>query len=84
MDGIQLKKEKDSCEILLVCKVQANLKWHYQVAFLLRKLRTRLTGLMCIKYIVPFQVRNTITQGIFNSVLVYCLPLYGGCDVSQL
>ena len=84
MDGIQLMEEKDSCELLLGCKVQANLKWQNQVAFLLRKLRTRLTGLMCIKYIAPFQVRNTITQGIFNSVLVYCLPLYGGCDVSQL
>ena len=23
---------------------------------------------------------KTITGGLFNSVLVYCLPLFGGCD----
>ena len=27
---------------------------------------------------------KTITQGIFNSVLVYCLPLFGGCSKGQL
>ena len=46
MDGIQLMEEKDSCEIMLGCKVQANLKWQNQVTFLLRKLRTRLTSIL--------------------------------------
>ena len=27
---------------------------------------------------------KVITQGIFNSVLVYCLPLFGGCDKADI
>ena len=84
MDDTQLQEEEGGCELLLGCKMQTNLKWQNQVDYLLRKLRTRLAGLMSLKYLAPFEVRNTITQGIFNSILVYCLPLYGGCDVSQL
>ena len=29
-------------------------------------------------------LRKTITEGIFNSILVYCLPLYGGLDSGDL
>ena len=83
MDDVQLQEEPAGCELLLGCQVQANLKWQNQVAVLLGR-RTRFTGLMNLKFIVPFQVRKTITEGILNSVLVYCLPLYGGCDVNHL
>ena len=31
-----------------------------------------------------FQVKKTISEGVFNSVLVYCLPLFGGMDVGDL
>ena len=41
-------------------------------------------GLGKLKYICPYAVRKTIAEGIFNSVLVYCLPLYGGLDVGDL
>ena len=27
---------------------------------------------------------KTIVQGIFNSVLCYCLPLFGGCNKAEL
>ena len=27
---------------------------------------------------------KTITEGLFNSVLVYCLPLFGGCDKGEI
>ena len=37
-----------------------------------------------MKYIAPFHIRNSITQGLFNSVLVYCLPLYGGSDLGHV
>ena len=84
MDGVQLQEEAGGCELLLGCQMQANMKWHSQVNNLLKKLRTRLTGLMHIKYILPYQTRKTVTEGIFNSVLVYCLPLFGGCDVGQV
>ena len=48
------------------------------------KLKNRLVGLNKLKFLVPYQTRNTIVIGIFNSVLVYCLPLYGGCNKGQI
>ena len=51
---------------------------------LLSKLKTRLTGLNKIKFIVPYHLRKIITQSIFNSIMVYCLPLFGGCDKSEI
>ena len=32
----------------------------------------------------PYHMLNKITQGIFNIVLIYCLPFYGGLDKGQL
>ena len=55
-----------------------------EIMFFKGKLRTRLIGLMNLKLILPFSVRKTVTEGIFNSVLVYCLPLFGGYDAGQL
>ena len=78
MDGILLTESLDKSEALLGCQIQANRKWQKQVQVLLVKLRTRLVGLTKIKYVVPSTIRKTITEGIFNSVLVYCLPLFGG------
>ena len=80
MDDVVLQEDPSHCELLLGCQVESDLKWHSQVECLLSKLRTRLTGLANLRFIVPFPVRKTITEGIFNSVLVYCLPLYGGSD----
>ena len=84
MDGVQIKEDKDKCELLLGCSIQSNLKWHVQIQNLLSKLKTRLTGLNKIKFIVPYHHRKIITQSIFNSIMVYCLPLFGGCDKSEI
>ena len=73
MDGVVLKEDSENTELLLGCHIQANLKWHYQIESLLKKLKRRITGLM-IKF-APYGLRKTITEGLFNSVLVYCLPL---------
>ena len=84
MDGVQLQECEDKCEFLLGCDIQSNLKWKSQIEKALGKLRSRLVGLYSIKYIAPYNIRNTITVGIFNSVLVYCLPLFGGCNVADI
>ena len=84
MDGVQLVEDKAKCELLLGCELQCNLKWHTQVEKLVEKLRKRLVGLNSLKFILPFHTRNQITLGMFNSVLVYCLPLFGGCDISEV
>ena len=81
MDDVQLEESPQQAELLLGCHIQANLKWNTQVEMLLSKLRKRITGLMKIRFVGTFNLRKTITEGIFNSVLVYCLPLFGGMGV---
>ena len=84
MDGVLLQEDEAKSELLLGCSIQSNLKWNVQVENLLSKLKTRLTGLYKIKFIVPYSIREIITHSIFNSILVYCLPLFGGCDIGQI
>ena len=84
MDGILLEESLEKREVLLGCQMQANLKWQKQVLVLSGKLKTRLVGLAKLKHIVPAAIRKTITEGVFNSVLVYCLPLFGGMDNGDL
>ena len=84
MDGVQLEESKEASELLLGCELQSDLKWHSQIEKLVDKLKKRLVGLNSLKYVIPFKTRNQITLGMFNSVLLYCLPLFGGCDDSQI
>lgn len=53
-------------------------------SILVIKLVKRLNGLSHIQYICPYQVRRAIADGIFNSVLVYCLPLFGGMGLVMI
>ena len=78
IDGVLVKEEPSGCESLLGCKVQADLKWDTHVSNLKTNLSRRLAGLRCIISLCPKSVRKLLAEGIFNSVLVYCLPLYGG------
>ena len=84
MDGISLQEDPERFETLLGCKIQANLKWHKQINSLMDKLKSRLAGLAHIKFILPFHTRRIISEGMFNSVLAYCLPLFGGCDMQEI
>ena len=69
---------------MLGVKLEYNLKWHKTLDDLHSKLKKRLAGLFKLRYIVPYSMLKVITQGIFNSVLVYCLPLFGGCDKADI
>ena len=51
-----------------------------QASQLLGKLKKRLVGLTKLKFLAPYSIRKTIAEGVFNSILVYCLPLFGGMD----
>ena len=44
----------------------------------MKKLKKRLTALENLRNIIPFHLRKRITEGIFTSVLCYCLQLFGG------
>ena len=84
MDNIILEEDVQKSELLLGCQIQSNLKWSKQIKTVLEKLQKRITGLLKIRFIVPYCLRKTLTEGLFNSVLVYCLPLYGGMDAGDM
>ena len=84
MDSVKLKESVEKSEVLLGVSVENNLKWHQTVNTLKMKLKSRIAGLSKLRCIVPFHTLKYITQGIFNSVLIYCLPLFGGLDKGQL
>ena len=85
MDGFNLSESEEHTEYLLGVHIQADLKWTKQVDELKLKLKTRLTGLSQIKNIVSaLNLRKQIAEGTFISVLVYCIPLWGGCDKGHL
>ena len=84
MDQVVLQEDPLKAELLLGCYIQSNLKWKKQVQYVIQKLRSRLVGLLGIRFIASFNIRKTITEGLFNSVLVYCLSLYGGMDNGDL
>ena len=84
MDGHLLQEDSNRSEFLLGCHIESGLKWNQHIQYMLAKLRKRLVALAHLKYIAPFNVRKTIAVGIFNSVLTYCLPLFGGCSKTNL
>ena len=80
MDGVALEESPSQTETLLGCKFQSNMKWHAQVQEVVKKLRGRICALSTIQSFVPYSARKMIVEGIFTSVLSYCLPVYGGCE----
>ena len=84
MEGFTLTEGADKCELLVGVQIQAILKWHEQIKLLHEKLQTSLAGLMKLKFILQQNFLKTLAEGLFNSVLVYCLPLFGGCDKKEI
>ena len=46
--------------------------------------KLKLKGVAHLKYICPYKVRKTITEGIFKSVHIYCLPVYGCMEIGLI
>ena len=84
MDGVTLKESVEKRELLLGIIIQNDLDWSAQVEALIKKLKKRLGGLDMLKYIMDSSSKKTIVEGVFNSVLCYCLPLFGGLDNSEV
>ena len=84
MDGVILEGSLDRSEVLLGVTMQCDLKWSQQIESLASKLKTRLTGLEKLKYVMNKSKKKDIVQGVFNSVLCYCIPLFGGCNKSEM
>ena len=84
MDGIRLQESEDKAELLLGCYIEPNLKWHKQVNSVLIRLQQRLNALEKLKNILPFNRKKIIVEGLFTSVPTYCLPVFGGCDKTEV
>ena len=84
MDGVTLMENKEKFEMLLGITMQCDLKWSEHVATLVSKLKKRLAGLDHLRLVMGKTNKKTIVEGVFNSVLCYCLPLFGGCNVDEV
>ena len=84
MDGFPLKESVEKSEKLLGVILQPNLKWNKHIHELQNRLKDRLTGLTKIRYIVSASFRKAAAEGIFTSVLTYCMPAWGGADKGDL
>ena len=84
MDDFALQESPEQFETLLGCCIEPHLKWHKQITELLSKLKKRLAGLAHLKFVLSYNLRKIVSEGLFNSVLGYCLPLFGGCDVGEI
>ena len=55
-----------------------------QIKELTEKLKKRLAGLEKLQYVMnKFNNKNNV-EGMFDSVLCYCLPLFVGCNQTEL
>ena len=84
LEGQKLEESLEKAENILGVIIQSDLKWTKQVQSLRTKLKHRLAGLAKIRNIVCTRLKKQIAEGIFTSVLTYCLPLYGGMDKDSL
>ena len=84
MDEFKLIENKERNEHFLGVYIQYNLKWQKTLGEVRIKLKKRLAGLLKLRNCVPFPQLRMISQGLFDSVMVYCLPLYGGCGKGDL
>ena len=84
MDGVILEESEDKNKLLLGVTMQCDLKWSKQIKELTGKLKKRLAGLDKLRLIMGKSTRQNIVQGVFNSVLCYCLPLFGGCNICEI
>ena len=84
MDGVHLEENAAGSEHLLGILIQGDLKWSSYIDVLSAKLKTRLAALEKLRFVIHKSFKKTLVQGVFNSVLSYCLPLFGGCCKNDL
>ena len=84
MGGHYIVESEEKYETLLGVRFMPNLKWGEHVAGLKMKLKTRLSGLLSVRNVVSTEWLKKLADGIFLSVLSYCIPLWGACDLKDL
>ena len=84
MGGHVINESEEKYATLLGVKFMPNLKWHEHLFELKKRLKLRLSGLLKVRNIVSTALLKKVADGIFNSVLIYCIPLWGQCDKGDL
>ena len=84
MDRLYLQEAQDKTQKLLGVVIQNDLKWTSQINSLCSRLKIRLAGLEKLRWLTSQNTRKVLVDGMFHSVLTYCLPLFGGCAQSEL
>ena len=84
LEDVRLEESPSGAEVLLGCKVQTNLKWNKHIEMIMAKLSSRLCGLAYLRHICPFKIKKTVTECMFTSIVIYCLPLIGGMGAGLL
>ena len=84
MENCQLTESEEMCEIMLGVVFQPNLKWTKHVINLQSRLKERLKGLMKIRFLFSYGFRKSVAEGIFQSILTYCIPAWGGAEKGDL
>ena len=83
IDGEVIKNTDSKSQNLLGCEISPDLKWTKHITSLQTKLAKRLTALNNLKLICSYSLRKTLAEGLFNSVVGYCLPVFGGMEVGD-
>ena len=84
MDGVDLVECENGRECLLGVIIQSDLKWTAQIEALCGKLKIRLAGIEKVRRVMSSSAKKIIIEGVFISVLSYCLPVFGGCNVAEI
>ena len=84
MNGVDLQENSEKRETLLGIVIQNDLKWSSQVEVLAKKLNKRLVAIEKLRRVLSRRCKKMIVEGLFNGVLGYCLPLFGGCSGYEL
>ena len=69
---------------MLDVHIQPNLKWKMHCQEVQVKLKTRLSGLRKIRNVLGQQRRKVVAQAIFQSVLTYCICVWGGASKGDI
>ena len=48
------------------------------------KLKTRLAGIEKLRRLMSSSAKKIIIEGVFKSILSYCLPGFWGCNVAEM
>ena len=84
MDDRHLTESANGSEKILGIHMQSNLKWTKHCQDLQARLKSRIAGLCKVKHILVLQKRKVVAQAIFQSVLTYCIALWGGASKGVL